>query len=733
MKFVYINFIIELWLTAITTFLLGVFVLARNRHNIINKTFAFYSFSISWWSFTEIWGIACDNRLTALIWTRIEQVGVFFIPASLVHFIISLLDIKNKKWLVRAVYSLSVAFAILSFTPLMIADSIPKATIPYVKRFATAGIAYHFAIAFFFFCITYSLYELFKEYRVSKGARRNQLKYLLWPSLFGYIGGGANFLLVYDINIFPLTPFGTYFVVLYTFAVAYAIARYRLMDIRIAIARGAVFAFVYSVVLGAPLWIAYKLMGPGWWLVPTVIMAALASVGPFVFNYLRRQAEARLLAEERRAHQLLRSASEGMTRIRNLKKLLELIVHITSKILRVNNAAIFLLDNERKRYDLKAIRVRSRYNYLEVIDSNDVLIQKLVEKDEPIIYEEVKMQAHTDKGDSFLELQNQMKELRASLIAPSTAGDRLLGFLILGEKKSGRMYTQDDVALLTTLANQAALAIENALFYQQDAEQKALLYQSAILSDLGVMADSMGHQIKNHIQKMMADAGVQVAFVEEYLNKDLTIEQLKDALTKIKSTLTKIELQGKKGGELIESIRKFSHLPTQAFKEISLKETLDLANEILSFKVKFDEIDYITDIPQTLPLFYGHPVISEVWVNFIDNGNDATKDIEELLILEAKRQGKEPPLFRGRIEFIARQIDPNHIQIKISDNGIGIKKENLSHLFLPFYTTKATSSKGTGLGLYVIKNIINNHKGKIEIDSEYMKGTTFTITLPIRP
>jgi signal transduction histidine kinase len=71
----------------------------------------------------------------------------------------------------------------------------------------------------------------------------------------------------------------------------------------------------------------------------------------------------------------------------------------------------------------------------------------------------------------------------------------------------------------------------------------------------------------------------------------------------------------------------------------------------------------------------------------------------------------------------------DYIEIKISDNGNGIPKEDLSKIFEPFYTTKG--QKGTGLGLAVIWGIIDNHDGTISVDSKVNEGTTFTILLPL--
>jgi two-component system NtrC family sensor kinase len=80
----------------------------------------------------------------------------------------------------------------------------------------------------------------------------------------------------------------------------------------------------------------------------------------------------------------------------------------------------------------------------------------------------------------------------------------------------------------------------------------------------------------------------------------------------------------------------------------------------------------------------------------------------------------------GTLKVTTRQKD-GWSEIEFSDTGHGIVPENLEKLFQPFFTTRA---KGIGLGLAVSKKIIDQHKGKIQINSDLGKGTTFTISLP---
>ena len=93
---------------------------------------------------------------------------------------------------------------------------------------------------------------------------------------------------------------------------------------------------------------------------------------------------------------------------------------------------------------------------------------------------------------------------------------------------------------------------------------------------------------------------------------------------------------------------------------------------------------------------------------------------------ELKEEGYKPTI------RISAEIHGNNLKIFVEDNGIGIKNEDSEKLFTPFFTTKLSSKKGTGLGLYVIQKLIEeNHSGKVKYNSQYKKGTTVHITLPL--
>jgi len=114
--------------------------------------------------------------------------------------------------------------------------------------------------------------------------------------------------------------------------------------------------------------------------------------------------------------------------------------------------------------------------------------------------------------------------------------------------------------------------------------------------------------------------------------------------------------------------------------------------------------------------------LQEVFFNLIDNGYDA--------MMQRKNDLKEPN-YRPTL-LIHAQAQENYLCMIFEDNGIGVKDEDVQKLFTPFFTTKLSSKKGTGLGLYVIRKIIeDHHQGTVEFISKYMSGTQMKIRLPI--
>jgi signal transduction histidine kinase len=120
-------------------------------------------------------------------------------------------------------------------------------------------------------------------------------------------------------------------------------------------------------------------------------------------------------------------------------------------------------------------------------------------------------------------------------------------------------------------------------------------------------------------------------------------------------------------------------------------------------------LNYAENLPQIMAV---SDQIKQVFLNLLTNAVDAC------------HKG-------GGVITISTWQENDRVAVSIKDNGVGIKPEEMEHIFRPFFTTKP-EVKGTGLGLSVSYGIIKNHHGEFRVDSQPGKGATFTVLLPIK-
>ncbi|MFC1599174.1 ATP-binding protein [Candidatus Omnitrophota bacterium] len=703
----------------------------------MNLTFAFYSLSISWWSLTQIGNIHGPSLQTSLLWARIEQMGVVFIPTFFLHFITVFLGLRRPH-LLRFCYSFSTLIAVLSPTTTLVSPSAERKF--GVINFGEPGLLYPFIILFFVTCTIYVIYALFSAYRHSTGARRNQLRYLIWPSLLGYLGGSANFLLVYDVNVYPLNPFGTYFVGLYTLAIAYAIIKYRLMEINIALTRAGIFAVVYTLVLGIPFWVGFK---TGLWVWAMLLMGALASTGPFIYNYLRQQAERRLRADDLKKHQALTKFAATMWKVRELDRLVRLIVYRLVKTLRVSYAGIYIFDDEDNCYILRSHHAfqKSVYPPPERISQDTDFINFLHNWRKELLYDDIPRltQEHSQMHNgsntiNFEKVDFLLHAIKASLVIPHFLEDHLIGFLVLGEKEKAKAYSQEDVTALTVLSRSASLAIMNAIFIMKLRETEWELAEAQRVTQIGYLSSAAGHQVNNILNNI---AGIAANLLED----DSLRRHLKDdpeAIAVLEKYVNDIYDSVEGGALIIDELKDYAKVEQKKkLCPVSIKEILDKTRRLLSLQVgKFETIEIDVDIPSDLPDVLGSSVqLESVFVNMFNNSYDAIYEKKEYF---KSRPEQADGGYMGKITIRA-SYDKGRINISVSDDGKGIPRDVQKRLFTPLYTTKGSQEKrqekkitgGTGIGLYTILVIVRNHGGTIRLQgSEFLKGSEFLITLP---
>ena len=237
-------------------------------------------------------------------------------------------------------------------------------------------------------------------------------------------------------------------------------------------------------------------------------------------------------------------------------------------------------------------------------------------------------------------------------------------------------------------------------------EAQAQLVQSAKMAAVGQLGAGVAHELNNPLGGILGYA----QFMLEKLKKpEFSPEDFQSCAKYIES----IERESNRCKGIVENLLKFSRRPISAKHEpLDIGEALQETLSIIGHQLKLKDIAVSTDIKPDLAKVAGVTnQLQQVFANIILNAQQATPE-------------------GGQLKITAKNIADTHkVEIDFVDSGCGISEENLLHIFEPFFTTKQ-KDKGTGLGLSVSYQIIQEHKGNIEIKSQPGKGTTVIVILP---
>ncbi len=652
-----------------------------------------------------IWGIAswmiglASDPKTALTSWKFAHLGITLIPVFFYQFIHHVAGIQ-RRWDLIVVYVLGLLGILITTSGFSFSgvrylfDSFyyPVPTVGYWSYFSvwltTVGIAQLL---------------LWKKYRISEGIEKSRLRLLFVGVLTGFVGGSMNFMPFFHVDIYP---WGNFAIPIAAIIQAYAIFVYKLLDIEILVTKTSLLLATYLVVLGGPFLVGWlwrpkleRWIGSGWWLVPLGLCTVLATIGPFTYAYLRRQAEGRLLREQKRYQRTLQLAARGITQVRNTAKLVHLITRLVSRTVKVTHASLFLWDQADQRYVLRAshgpqrLALQSRYR----LDISNVLVQWFQEHRRVLTEEALARSVEATVGQ---ELTN----LEAALVIPGFIEQRLIGFLVLGQKLSGSSYSADDLHAFATLANEAAIAIENALSYEElvkvNEQLKAASARLVIqerLASAGQFAAGMAHEIKNPLSAIKTFA--------QYLPEKYADPAFRE---------------------------KFFHVVQAEIDRINVlvKELSDFAKPT---PLQLQAVHLSALLEETLALLSNQCLKQGVEVNnsFRDNGFTVHGDPQQLrqAVLNLLLNSLDAMPSGGQLEVSSR-VGGSFLVLRIADTGCGIAPDQLRAIWDPFFTTK---ERGMGLGLAIVKGIVERHGGTVSISSLPGKGTVAELSLQLYP
>ena len=231
------------------------------------------------------------------------------------------------------------------------------------------------------------------------------------------------------------------------------------------------------------------------------------------------------------------------------------------------------------------------------------------------------------------------------------------------------------------------------------------------------ITDKINLQQQLVTSEKLASIGLLSAGVAHEINTPLTgissyVQILQKKVTDVHfaQILEKIETQTDRVSRIIKNLLSFARNPSDlAFHRVNLKENLQEIISLIDYKLKTMNIRLELVLAPVKPIWAQGERLQQVFINIILNAIDAMPQGGTL-----------------RIELAEIGIDA---VIRISDTGHGIKEQHLPHIFDPFFTTKGVG-KGTGLGLSISYAIVKEHEGRLSVESEVGKGTSFIIVIP---
>jgi two-component system NtrC family sensor kinase len=225
------------------------------------------------------------------------------------------------------------------------------------------------------------------------------------------------------------------------------------------------------------------------------------------------------------------------------------------------------------------------------------------------------------------------------------------------------------------------------------------------IASLGKLSSSVAHEINNPLSGVLT----YTKLVHKQLDKLDVEPKSKESMLKY---LTVIEAETKRCGDIVKGLLDFSRKDDEHFEARSLHKVLKDTYDLMAHQMKISGINFYTDLSATSDIIHcSENQIKQACIAILVNASEAVSE-------------------NGEVVIRTSNPDAGHIRLDIADNGSGIAPDDIPHIFEPFFSAKQKAS-GIGLGLAIVHGIVENHKGKIEVDSELGKRTTISIILPL--
>ncbi len=419
---------------------------------------------------------------------------------------------------------------------------------------------------------------------------------------------------------------------------------------------------------------------------------------------LRREKAELTRTLQRRVEQLtiLSAVGKSVVSLMDIEELLSRIVEAGVYVTKAEEGFLLLVDRESNDLYLRAAKnLGSEQTQGFRLKVDDSLAGQVVRTGEP------KRRGGKGAGRDFKVKTGYL--VKSLLHVPLLLRGEVIGVLSVDNQVSDVEFTGEDQYLLSTLADYAAISIENATLYEelrkkmQDLERSQQeLIESSKLAAVGTLAAGVAHEFNNLLAAISGHT--ELGLVSD------DVDEIKKALQVVIQTVDRAK-------RITSNLLTFARRREPMMELADVTEAVETPLELVERDLQKSNIVLVRKFSPVPPIVCDSGQLSQVCLNLVTNARDAMLPDGGTLTVELKQDGHD-------------------ILVSFADTGSGIPDHILDKLFQPFVTTKGPlgggEMAGSGLGLSVSYGIVKGHGGTIEVETELGKGTTFTVRLPVK-
>ncbi len=669
------------------------------------------------------------NKALAL---RIDRVIYLFFVFSIpiyIGFVHVFLGV-HRRWIVYSACLMSVFFMLFTQSDLFISGFYEYA----FGTIAAAGPVYHVFCVSGGVAVLYCLMTLYGALRrAENNLRRNRIKYII-------LGMGLSAFLLF-LNYLPMNGYAIYpmgnFGFIPAIVLAFGILKYDLLDMDAMIRKGTTYFFLTGslTLLYVLLFYAFNLFYLGSITRDHLIFPLFLAI-LMVFLYdpvkarIRHFVDSHFFKGKYDYQKTLKEISGRLTSLLKYEEISAFLLSSISEALQVTEVGLLIRQREGDAFHSYRMDGQAE----RVMDKSHPLVPVFEQSRSPLSRSSnriLKLKKSDQQG-----ILSVFDRYGAVIMFPVISRESLRGIITLGEKISGELFVYEDMELLSTIANQCAIAVDNAGIYTEierlnrDLERRVLartaelaqvlkekeqtqnqLIRSESLAAVGQLVAGAAHEINNPIASASSLVQTSMETLKKTREAGEATGEIGEVVDDLEFTLTEL----KRVSDIVRSLLGLSRKTQTYVESVNINGVIEDSLRILQNQYKYHAVTIQRDFQDDLPDIKGNFAhLGQCLMNIIKNAIEAL------------------PEKKGIITITTRESDRKEwVVFECRDDGAGISQEYLKDIFKPFFTTKEVG-KGTGLGLYISHEIIKKHGGHIDVVSELNRGSTFKVELPLR-